>query len=162
MGNAEFLGRALDYVVIRIVKTSPINPIATALLGAWPPRYTDLLPAAWGTAMNQTTQKRRGFTLSLPTLFVLTTWSVFAWWVSYHLNWIQQRHTFIAQHPGCQPPGPLVSPVSGYLYQPSNAPWPLGLFGEAPRLFLSVPDADVGRARELFPESVVNWKFPGE
>jgi hypothetical protein len=108
--------------------------------------------------MDETKSKRRWSRFSLRTLFVLVTIvGVGAGWVAYQLNWMRQRHTFLAQHPGCEPSSPM-SPFRSKSGNPSNAPWSLRLLGETPRMFLAVPDGDAAQARQLFPEAVVNWE----
>ena len=47
--------------------------------------------------MTETKPKRRWFRFSLRTLFVLVTiTSVTAWWWTRQLNWVRERHKFLA------------------------------------------------------------------
>jgi hypothetical protein len=97
-------------------------------------------------AMTETKPKRRWFKFSLRTLFVLVTIAgVGASWVTYQLNWIQQRHVFLAKHAlgwaSCIPTD-------------LQAPWQLRLFGETNNNMVNMraDNSRVAQARELFPE----------
>jgi hypothetical protein len=86
----------------------------------------------------------------LRTLFVLIgLLSIPMGWAAYQLNWIRQRHEFLAR-PNWQarpdPVPPHSRPVS---------PWPLALFGEPPQDVMSVHGPDAELAQRLFPEAVV-------
>ncbi len=117
--------------------------------------------------MTETKPKRRWFRFSLKTMLLVIT--AIAVWLGYQFNRIRERHQFLAQHFTCQPsvesyPGALRMDQSGKTYfQLPDAPWPLGILGESPRLFLlGIPAEDVERARKLFPEASINWGLPAE
>ena len=88
----------------------------------------------------------------LRTVFVLITLiSLPIGWVAYQLNWKQQRYEFLVHRTGGK-----ITAQSGMA---TKAPWSLRIFGEAPAIYLlKVSDADVQRARELFPEAIINPK----
>jgi hypothetical protein len=116
--------------------------------------------------------KRRWFRFSLRTLFVVVT--VFACWLGYELNWIRQRHAFVARQ------NALVierfneryaGMVSYQLSITKHAPFPLWLMGEKgivcfPVLCVRTKDTvpfdrswddypESREARRLFPEAKI-------
>jgi len=68
-------------------------------------------------------------------------------WVGYQLNWIRQRHQYI------QRSDVWVLPVDPNPFDMPEAPWSLRLSGEQAFVCLAVPEADVERAKALFPEA---------
>jgi hypothetical protein len=66
-------------------------------------------------------------------------------WVLYQFNWIRQRHEFLRE-------GNVLYGLDMY---PSGQPWQLAIFGEESPGTLRVPNSQIHRARELFPESTV-------
>jgi hypothetical protein len=114
--------------------------------------------------------KRRWFRYSLRMLFVLVT--VVCCWLGYELNWIRQRHAFLAkqrvvfeQTPTLGFPG-TSEPVQGA----TRAPDLLSLFGESGvsvlllQIFVENYDGadsdrydEVRLAKQLFPEAQVSW-----
>jgi hypothetical protein len=89
---------------------------------------------------------------SLRTLFALVTIaSVPMGWVAYHLNWIHQRHAFleldgVRQYPRVRVTRPF--------------PWGLRLLAEEPRFLLGAGPEQLDRAKDLFPESILNLVYP--
>ena len=71
-------------------------------------------------------------------------------WVAYQLNWIQQRHSFIAKY--CTGND---SNARDYFHY-DELPWGLALFGETRHWRLDVPQEQQKRALELFPEAIIN------
>lgn len=118
-----------------------------------------------------TASKRRWFAYSLRTLFIVVT--VFGCWLGYELNWIRQRHEFIAEQRSVFRHSPtLAGPIDpdDPIQEVSRAPGLLWLFGEngASLLLLQIfvenydgADSDaypeVQLAKELFPEAKVTW-----
>jgi hypothetical protein len=110
---------------------------------------------------------RQWFRFSLRTLFVVVTAMCIAGgWVAYQLNWIRQRHEFIAEVKKLSQP--FYVPVWAYIrsdyvgppYLPETpAPWPLRIFGEEGVWTIGIFDAGylsyVERAKRLFPEADV-------
>ena len=121
--------------------------------------------------MTETKPTRRWFRFSLRTLFVVVTIvGVAAGWVTYQLNWLEQRREFIKHN--FWGIGQLMTP---------SPPWPLSIMGEEGFDYIGVPvvneegyrlvddgfpdgfDFDklltpdelkeVARARRLFPEA---------
>jgi hypothetical protein len=117
---------------------------------------------------------RRWFRFSLRTLFVLVTAA--ACWFGYQLNWIRQRHQFMAQatadeasrrHSQWETFGYTMSPIEGNL-----APWLLRLLGEkgvsrfTVRVSAPVPDkfneddcARILKSQRLFPEAKIVYGY---
>jgi hypothetical protein len=86
---------------------------------------------------------------SLRALFVFCTLAGIACaWVAYQLNWIRQRHEFIRTHE-------LPFYYKGPFTEP-QAPWQLRLFGERGEMGMTVPESQMTRAHELFPEAQLN------
>jgi hypothetical protein len=86
---------------------------------------------------------------SLRTLFVLVALiGIPMGWVAYQLNWIRQRHEFIRTH---DLPFYYKGPFTEV-----RAPWPLRLFGERGEMGMTVPESQMTRANELFPEAQLN------
>jgi hypothetical protein len=69
-------------------------------------------------------------------------------WVVYQLDWIRQRHQFLAKYGG-QRHDPQFDHMQIY----PRAPWPLGFFGEHGYGFIGEPESQTVRAHELFPEA---------
>jgi hypothetical protein len=68
--------------------------------------------------------------------------------VSYELNWMHARHSFLRL--------PLVH-VNSYTFGSLGPPpWPLNLFGERGVYQLMAPTSMMQQARELFPEATVD------
>jgi hypothetical protein len=90
-------------------------------------------------------------TVQLRTLFVFCTLAgVVCAWVAYQLNWIRQRHEFIARY------GDLPTAWRSDFRVP-GVPWQLQLFGERPTGgTVLAPESQAVRARELFPEAAVD------
>lgn len=117
--------------------------------------------------------KRRWFRYSLRTLFVVVT--VVCCWLGYHLNWIAQRHAFLADETLVRErhPDPAHASMSAGIawrdpQAPRRAPGMLWIFGEGgwtsfgvlvqSRSVDDLTDHDWDRisdARSLFPESEV-------
>jgi len=80
-------------------------------------------------------------------------------WVTYHLNWIRQRHAVFANR---RIYGKEFWKYTRVYQPPRNAPWPLRIFGEpgCPDLALDLAesDAELARIRSLFPEAHVDGK----
>ena len=68
-------------------------------------------------------------------------------WISYHLNWIRQRHAFLTEYP--TPPFPEDREVRNKL------PFGLDFFDESPHLYIEAPQERQQEAARLFPESRV-------
>lgn len=83
-----------------------------------------------------TAPKRRWFRFGLRTMFVVVT--VFACWLGYQLNWIRQRHAFLARK------DIIVQHSSAYY--PYDAPTSLRVFGESGQAVLNVIIVDDVRA----------------
>jgi hypothetical protein len=89
---------------------------------------------------------------SLRTLFVVVTLvSVPMAWVAYHLNWIRQRQEFLEQDGVRKYPHVKVT---------RSFPWGLRLLGEEPQFLLGAGPDQIDRAKELFPESILNLVYP--
>ena len=83
-------------------------------------------------------------------LFVLVTLAgIVCAWAAYQLNWIRQRHEFLAtrQRAGHNPPPHIVDDA--------ELPWSLRLFGEKREFAIWVDQSDYDRAIELFPEAAI-------
>jgi hypothetical protein len=93
----------------------------------------------------------------LRTLFVLIVLAAIPLgWVAYQMNWIMQRHGFLAHHAKPPPPPPWPIRTDGERF-----PWALELFGERPEQFVWAGDSsDARRAQELFPEATVDMVSP--
>ena len=91
--------------------------------------------------------KRRWFRFSLRTLFVLVT--IIGAWLGYQLNWIRQRHEFLAARYRTIPAAWRSD------LKPPEPPWQLRLLGEHRVNCLAVPKSQGPRARDLFPEAVI-------
>jgi hypothetical protein len=117
-----------------------------------------------------TKPRRRWFQFGIGTMFVVVT--VFAVFLGYHLNWIRQRHEFIAEQQ--RRSGSDVSVVDTNVSDDVTVPAPglLALFGEHGVVQLGVIiDSDgipldgplpvaadevrIQRARKLFPEATL-------
>jgi hypothetical protein len=70
-------------------------------------------------------------------------------WVAWQLNWIRQRHVFLAQHCNTEDDD---RHRDGW----DRLPWQLEMFGETEHWKLYVPAEYQRRAMELFPEPIVN------
>jgi hypothetical protein len=116
--------------------------------------------------------KRRWFAYSLRTLFVVVT--VFAVWLGYSMNWIQQRHKVLNDSEARMKRAgkgywDIWGPPAIEVDHPIPPPFPLGLFGERGHdkvlLFYIVdalPDGvtpEMTRAQRLFPEARCTWSF---
>jgi len=90
---------------------------------------------------------------SLRTLFIVVTVAaiVAGGFVWRQLEWIRLRHEFLNAHNDAVRAAQLDTPYVKY----PNAPYPLGLFGEAPRRILLVLPQYVEEAKRLFPEAQV-------
>ena len=71
-------------------------------------------------------------------------------WVAWQLNWIRQRHVFLAQHCSTE------DDDSSRDRWDDRLPWQLEMFGETERWKLYVPAEYQKRTMELFPEAIVN------
>ena len=92
-----------------------------------------------------TPPRRRWFQFSVRTLLVLVTAvAILSNWLGYHLNWIRQRHAFIA---AC----PQLSPC--YIHGTSLAPVQLRLLGEGGVEYIGLAKRYEGVVRRLFPEA---------
>jgi hypothetical protein len=115
--------------------------------------------------------KRRCFRFSLRTLFVVVTvFGVWLGWVTYELNWIRQRHEFIAGEKRIHERRGAAVAIA-YTYpgkRPARAPFMLWAFGEGGFSDMCVladevdtqrlTENDMNRvrqARRLFPEAEV-------
>ena len=92
---------------------------------------------------------RRWFRFSLRTLFLLVT--VFCVWLGYHLNWMRERHAFLASLPKDWQPPP---------WNTHNTLAPLGLWLLSETGITSIyiakgEDEKINLAPKLFPEARV-------
>jgi hypothetical protein len=104
-------------------------------------------PAARGETM-----KRPQFRLR--TLFVLVSLaSLLMAWSAYQLNWIRQRHEFLAERQqGATSPSTWKFP-----------PWSIRIFGErSPDMIFLTNEQDVTEAKSLFPEVLLILKTGGQ
>jgi hypothetical protein len=94
----------------------------------------------------------RRFRFSLRTLFVtMTVLGCGIAWMAYQLHWIRQRHAFLQrEHIVTYPPVQAERPL----------PWSLKLFGESQQFLIGAPPDELDRARELFPEAILNLVYP--
>jgi hypothetical protein len=118
--------------------------------------------------------KRRWPRFTLRTLFVVVT--VFGVWLGWQLNWIRQRHVylarrrelFIAQDKLENYNVDEQSLSSYYGSASTSAPWPLRLLGEKGQVEIRImvfddlvkqfePYEDCRLGRSLFPESRITW-----
>lgn len=84
-------------------------------------------------------------------LLAIALLSVPLGWVAYQLEWIRRRHAFLEQSDiVTYPPVAVDRPL----------PWSLRLFGESQQFLLDVPQAELDRARALFPEAILNLVYP--
>jgi len=118
--------------------------------------------------------RKRRWSFSLRTLFVLVTLT--CCWMGYQLNWIRQRHAFLAEQTAILNAHNFERPSADSI-EYCDAPGLLWVFGERGRADVYVwvdvgPDTPltasdlerVARARRLFPETsplVVNSWAPG-
>jgi hypothetical protein len=94
----------------------------------------------------------RRLRFSLRTLFVaMTVLSCGAGWAAYQLHWIRERHAFLEREH-------IVTYPLVHAERP--LPWSLRLFGESQQFLLGVPYEDLDRARDLFPEAILNLAYP--
>jgi hypothetical protein len=98
---------------------------------------------------NPTPRTRRGLRFSLRTMFVLAT--VACVWLGYHLNWMRERHAFLASLPKDWQPPP---------WHTHNTPAPLGLWllgetGITSMWIAKDEDEKIHLAPKLFPEARV-------
>ncbi len=108
------------------------------------------------------TTPRRRWSFSLRTMMGVTTLA--CCWLGYQLNWIRERHEFMALAKACETNLPIA--VEGTLIAiPSNsevfAPAPISLrfFGEPGVVAFIIPEASKplrARATSLFPEATLS------
>ncbi len=102
-----------------------------------------------------TAPRRRWFAFSLRTLFVVV--AVFGCWLGWQLNWIRQRHEFVAS----LNPDYHFFRMEDENGDPVRAPFPLFLFGEPGYSFVTPKDeSEQGVGRKLFPEARVDFVPP--
>ena len=114
----------------------------------------------WGTAMTETKPKRRWFTFSLRTLFVLVT--VLCVWLGYQVNWIWQRREFVRKL--CVDSGNFeAGSARTETLQGHDSPtisWIRRAFGDQAYSILILPEKYtpdlIERANDLFPEALVH------
>ena len=100
------------------------------------------------------------FRFSLRTLFVVVT--VVCVWLGYQVNWIRQRHAFLARDGAYgtniqEPAGPW-GPASEVTVDP---PWGLWLLGEKGfGIVVVLPEVE-SNAKRLFPEADVAFRPAG-
>ena len=82
----------------------------------------------------------------LKTLFLVVTLSAVTLGWGYQLNWIRQRHEYLAQFPQCDNEGATLSLP--------ELPWSLRLLGETRRHWLYAQNPR-NFAQSLFPEALV-------
>ena len=94
-----------------------------------------------------TPPRRRWFLFGLRTLLILVTVSS---WLGYHLNWIRQRHAFLAAYRD-------LPTRSVHLVQPGTcgAPGQLPLFGESGVKYIQLAKRHEAAVRRLFPEAEI-------
>ena len=68
-------------------------------------------------------------------------------WIGYHLNWIRQRHAFLAQYP--------TLPVSEDREARAKLPFGLDILDESPHMYIEAPREHQKEAARLFPEALV-------
>jgi hypothetical protein len=92
----------------------------------------------------------------LRTLFVIIALlSVPMTWVAYQLNWIRERHKFLASIEYHVEPGYVYDPPKG------DVPWTLKLFGEQPAVgLIRIEASQLEYAERLFPEANFAQKNP--
>lgn len=90
---------------------------------------------------------RRWFRFSLRTLFLIVT--ILCVWIGYQLNWIRQRHAYFQR--------PFRTFSDREVLTKSEAPFPLGLFGEYGIVQIWVhTDEEKRIAKKLFPEAKIS------
>ena len=88
--------------------------------------------------------------ISLRTLIILVAVASLPMaWVVSRLNWIHERHEFLARPNWSARPDPVPP------HPAPKAPWSLALFGEPPQDIMSVHGRDAEEASRLFPEAIV-------
>lgn len=85
-------------------------------------------------------------------LIVIALLSVPMGWVAYQLNWIRQRHEFLAENPTFPSFDDSMEGQSFARFDPP-APWQLRIFGEPGHDWVGAPKHLTDRARKLFPEA---------
>ncbi len=99
--------------------------------------------------MSEQPTRRRWFQFSLAAMFVLML--VVAIFISYHVNWIRQRHEFYRAYLQTTQFSPNPTLVAA-------APGMLGLFGEEGIYIMDLGDralAEQMQAKRLFPEAII-------
>jgi len=90
---------------------------------------------------------------SLRTLLIaITVFAVWLGWVDYQLNWIRQRHRFLAE----KQIGRVTMIGHPHGYVPPDCPLSLRIFGERRCKAIVVAQEDEAEARSLFPEAEVS------
>jgi len=84
---------------------------------------------------------RPRFSLKVLMLFVAAV----AIFCAYHVNWIRQRHDFLAEKVSIH--------FAGAAIPAKRLPWPLVLFGEQSQDMVFTSQSDADEAKRLFPES---------
>jgi hypothetical protein len=102
--------------------------------------------------------KRRWLRYSIRTLLVAVT--IFCAWLSYQLNWIQQREAVASEHQMVAQMLNLAGGKFSYALPRPNAPWPLRWMGAdgyaAVIVEAGVPEFEITRIQTLFAEATVS------
>jgi len=118
-----------------------------------------------------TAPKRRWFSFSLRTMFVIVT--LFGCWLGYELNWIRQRDALVAKNQALDLKVEHEEGAWALLtFKTLRAPGLLWMFGEEPLSDLEIifigdgqrpltaeEQRELERAKNLFPEATVTWRI---
>ncbi len=101
-----------------------------------------------------TSPRRRWFQFGLGAIFVVVTVvALTAGWVAYQFRWIHQRHSLLNE--------PGVRRANAGFEVEINTPWSLAVLGEKGVEALDIPESELKRAHDLFPEATLKVR-PGE